>query len=86
MDAAITAESGLGLDWSLAFTEAEVFLLRDLVCGFTMTTAVAAFASTFCSASVPGLHDKYRYGSTFRAGIGQSVPGPTCFYVANGNG
>ena len=70
MDAAITAEPGLGFDWSLAFTEAEVFLLRDLVCGFTMTTAVAAFASTFCSASVPGLKDEDGDGSTFRAGIG----------------
>ena len=84
MSAAIAAEPGLGFDWSLAFTEAEVFLLRDLVCGLTMTTAVAAFASTFCSASVTGLKDKYRYGSTFRAGIGQSVPGTNC--VANGHG
>ena len=60
MCAAIAAESGLGFDWSLAFTEAEVFLLSDLVCGFTMTTAVAAFASTFCSASVSGLKDEDR--------------------------
>jgi hypothetical protein len=60
MGAAIAAEPGLGVDWSLAFTEAEVFLLRDLVCGFTMTTAVAAFASTFCSARVSGLHDEDR--------------------------
>ena len=60
MGAAIAAESGLGLDWSLAFTEAEVFLLSDLVCGFTMTTAVAAFASTFCSARVSGLKDEDR--------------------------
>ena len=64
MDAAIAAESGgLGFDWSLAFTDAEVFevfLLRDLVCGLTMTTAVAAFASTFCSARVSGLKDEDR--------------------------
>ena len=85
MGAAIAAESGgLGFDWSLAFTEAEVFLLRDLVCGFTMTTAVAAFASTFCSARVPCLKDEDGDGSTFRAGIGQPVPGTNC--VANGHG
>ena len=86
MDAAIAAESGLGFDWSLAFTDAEVFLLSDLVCSLTMTTAVAAFASTFCSASVPGLHDEDSYGSTFRAAIGQPVPGTNCFYVASGHG
>ena len=71
MDAAIAAESGgLGFDWSLAFAESEIFLLRDLVCGFTMTTAVAAFASTFCSARVSGFKDEDSDGSTFRAAIG----------------
>ena len=72
MGAAIAAEPGGlgGFDWSLAFTEPEIFLLRDLVCGFTMTTAVAAFASTFCSARVSCLKDKDSYGSTLRAAIG----------------
>ena len=86
MGAAIAVEPGLGFDWNLAFTEAEVFLLSDLICGLTITTAIAAFASTSCSARVSGLKDEDSYGSTFRAGIGQSVPGPNCFDVANGHG